>query len=35
MPPHTYASMEEAAETVLELTWGRGADKVILVAGAA
>jgi len=28
-----YASIEEAAEKVMEMTWGRGADSVILVPG--
>lgn len=30
---HTFASMEEALEPVMELTWGRMADKVMLAMG--
>lgn len=30
---HTFASMEEAQPAVMEMTWGRGADAVIMVPG--
>jgi S-(hydroxymethyl)glutathione dehydrogenase/alcohol dehydrogenase len=30
---HTYSSLEEATPAVIELTWGRGADKTILTPG--
>jgi S-(hydroxymethyl)glutathione dehydrogenase/alcohol dehydrogenase len=30
---HAFASVEEAAPKVMEMTWGRGADAVILVPG--